>query len=166
MERYWKASEFAKKAHAGVTRRFTGEPYWNHPHRVAMRVAALAHHSDTMVEAAYLHDVLEDTDVSEYEMWAEFGSTVLGYVKALTKPSTAFGNRATRKAKMAMTLAAAPNEVKTIKLSDLLDNGPSLREHDPEFWKVYRAETMVLLPALKGGDIDLYAEVELMLAGF
>ena len=55
-----KAREFAAMAHAGVFRRWTGEPYVEHPERVAARIAALGF-SPEVIAAAFLHDVVEDT---------------------------------------------------------------------------------------------------------
>ena len=162
MREFGKAREFAKTAHAGVFRRFTGEEYWHHPARVA-RAVYRAGGSAAAVEAAYLHDVLEDTDVTALTVLSEFGPTVLSYVEALTTPPLSFGNRATRKAKTRMLLMAAPNEVKTIKLADIVDNLPSLKTHDPRYFKVWRGDKLALLPSLKGGDPGLYAAVATML---
>ncbi len=49
-----KAIDIATKAHEGVTRDITGEPYINHPKRVADRV------NGELKIVAWLHDVLED----------------------------------------------------------------------------------------------------------
>jgi (p)ppGpp synthase/HD superfamily hydrolase len=50
--------ELCKKFHAGQTRRGTGEPYHNHPIRVANAV------DDELKPAALLHDVVEDCEVT------------------------------------------------------------------------------------------------------
>jgi hypothetical protein len=53
-------------------------------------------------------------------------------------------------------LMGAPNEVKTIKLADLLDNGPSIVAYDPKFARVFLREKSILLLALNGGDEALF----------
>jgi (p)ppGpp synthase/HD superfamily hydrolase len=52
--------DIAYDAHEGVTRAFVGEPYIEHPTRVAQYVRQAGGDID-QVGAAYLHDVIEDT---------------------------------------------------------------------------------------------------------
>ncbi len=54
-----KALELAKKAHAGQTR-VSGLPYVIHP-ILAASITAHISNDETMVQAALLHDVVEDT---------------------------------------------------------------------------------------------------------
>ena len=56
-DRLKKILAFATKAHGTQTRKGNGEPYINHPIRVAESVGVS---NDLMTAAAYLHDVLED----------------------------------------------------------------------------------------------------------
>ena len=155
-DRYNRAWEFAKAAHGDQKRKYTGEPYWTHLVRVAEMVADTHGCTMEMVEAALLHDVLEDTHVTEYTLRTMFSPLVAHYVLELTDPDLSFGNRAARKAATVERLRDAPVAVKTIKLADLLDNGPSIKEHDPKFYKVFLAEKTKLIEALKGGDPILY----------
>lgn len=53
------AAAISRKAHAGQVRKGTGEPYANHPARVARAMP-----TDDGKVVAHLHDVLEDTAVS------------------------------------------------------------------------------------------------------
>lgn len=55
------AIRIANQAHAGQTRKFTGEPYICHPAAVA---ALCIDHGPETVAVAWLHDVVEDTDVT------------------------------------------------------------------------------------------------------
>lgn len=52
--------EFARYCHDGQIRKYTGEPYINHPVSVAAYVHELGG-DKTMQMAALLHDTLEDT---------------------------------------------------------------------------------------------------------
>ena len=66
------AWRFAAVAHGGQRRRGSGSPYIEHPVAVARLV--VEHGGDeAMVAAAFLHDVLEDTDVASERIHGEFG---------------------------------------------------------------------------------------------
>lgn len=152
-----RAAEFAGKAHAGQKRKYTGEPYIEHPRAVAALVS-MAAHTDDMLCAAWLHDVVEDCGIPLDQIERLFGHRVAVLVEALTdvsKPSD--GNRAFRKALDRIHLAKAPADAKTVKLADMIDNCRSIVQFDPKFARVYLAEKASLLPFLKEGDPLLYA---------
>jgi GTP pyrophosphokinase len=75
--------EFAERAHAGQLRR-SGDPYITHPLSVALTVARMGL-DQTTVEAALLHDVVEDTDVPLTQIRHEFGDDVAMLVDGVTK---------------------------------------------------------------------------------
>ena len=145
---------FAAQAHQGQVRKYTGEPYINHPIAVSDLVRRVST-DENMIIAALLHDTLEDTDVSAFDIWQRFGSDVEGLVSGLTDPVIE-GNRATRKAAAKAHLAEGDCRVKTIKLADLIDNTKSIVQHDPKFAKVYLAEKEELLTVLTQGDRHLF----------
>ncbi|WP_341893766.1 HD domain-containing protein [Ferrovibrio terrae] len=155
-----RARIFAAAAHdaVGQTRKYTGIPYWLHPWSVAQRVQRVRH-TQEMLAAAYLHDVLEDTKVRPITIGSLFGDTVLSYVDWLTDASTGMeANRATRKEFDRQHIAKAPACVKTIKLADLIDNSTSILTFDPNFAKVYLPEKKLLLQVLREGDPILWNE--------
>lgn len=153
-----RALDFAAAAHASIDqrRKYTGEPYINHPIAVAEIVRSVPHTLE-MVAAAYLHDVVEDTPIELQDIVQEFGGEVADLVEWLTdvsKPSD--GNRRLRKEIDRRHTAAAPASAKTIKLADLIDNTITIKERDPDFWRVYRHEKLRLLEVLKDGDPALW----------
>jgi (p)ppGpp synthase/HD superfamily hydrolase len=77
-----RAAAFATQAHHGQVDK-AGEPYIRHPERVAARVAA-AGGSEQLVVAAWLHDVVEDTHFSKWDLYGQFGTEVADVVDALT----------------------------------------------------------------------------------
>jgi (p)ppGpp synthase/HD superfamily hydrolase len=90
------AKLFAAAAHGaiGQKRKYTGEDYIVHPIAVAEIVRSVPH-TEVMIAAALLHDVVEDTPVTLEE---RFGCEVRELVDWLTdKPEK--GNRKERKAK-------------------------------------------------------------------
>ena len=152
---YLRATAFAKEAHAGQLRKYTGEPYISHPLAVAEIVCSVPHTED-MVIAAILHDTVEHKAATLLDIKNAFGPTVATLVAWLTDISTPFhGNRSARKELDRMHNALAPAAAKTIRLADLIDNTKSTQEHDPNFWVVYRDEKRRLLEVLKEGDADL-----------
>ena len=78
-----RALEFAIKAHTDQYRK-SGEPYIIHPILVAAITASISN-DPTMVVAALLHDVVEDTPYTIDEIGAMFGSDVEHIVSGLTK---------------------------------------------------------------------------------
>jgi (p)ppGpp synthase/HD superfamily hydrolase len=147
-----RADVLAAKAHSGQPRKYTKSDYIEHPRAVAALVRTVPH-TPAMIAAALLHDVLEDTDVTEDELRAAVGAEVTGLVKELTDqvPLSA-GNRALRKRSEAERLARSSAAAQTIKLADLIDNVKSIAAHDPGFARVYLSEKDTLLHLLTQAD--------------
>lgn len=147
--------------HGEQVRKYTGEPYWRHPEAVAALVKTVPH-TEAMVAAAYLHDVVEDTGCTEAGLRDAFGNAVTDLVMWLTdvsRPSD--GNREVRKAIDREHIAAAPREAKTVKLADLIDNSISITARDPDFAVTYMREKRLLLDeALRQGDATLWARAD------
>ncbi len=78
-----KAFEFAKRLHEGQYR-ISEEPYIIHPVEVAKILIDLKVDSHTL-QAAFLHDILEDTDTKPEEIRELFGDDVLNLVQGVTK---------------------------------------------------------------------------------
>jgi guanosine-3',5'-bis(diphosphate) 3'-pyrophosphohydrolase len=78
-----KAYEFAALAHEGQ-KRGTGEPYIAHPLTVALILAEMRLDTETL-QAAILHDTIEDTPATYDDIVNLFGSTVAHLVEGVTK---------------------------------------------------------------------------------
>lgn len=175
-----RALAFATAAHGEQKRKYTGNPYIEHPIRVAQLVKE-AGGTEEMIAAAYLHDVVEDvslekikevTNLTNYVLvftptperevklaYVRFhmGYTVASLVEMVTDVSLPTdGNRKARKQKDLEHLAQASPEGKTIKLADLIDNSRDIVKNDPDFAKVYMREKAALLPVLIGGNDKLW----------
>lgn len=152
-----KAKNFATVCHAGQTRKYTGEPYINHPLAVADLVRQTKLCTQEMIAAALLHDVVEDCGVTLTKIRDEFGYDVYRMLYFLTdKSKKEDGNRETRKLIDREHIADAPKSVKTIKLADLIDNSKTVVERDPGFAKIYMNEKRLLLMVLSDGDLGLF----------
>ena len=118
-----KAYEVARKAHAGVTRE-EGTPYIHHPARVCATLIKTGGITDIdVLNAALLHDVVEDSPLTVSDIKHQFGGRTAGFVELLTKPSSsAFSSKEECNRFQAQRLAAAPREVRMVKVADRLDN--------------------------------------------
>jgi guanosine-3',5'-bis(diphosphate) 3'-pyrophosphohydrolase len=158
MNKLDEALEFARIAHGSQVRKFTAEPYIEHPKRVAKMVQEVTH-TEAMVCAAYLHDVVEDTPVSHQEIEQHFGSEVARLVHELTDEymTEAYPqlNRRRRKQLEVARQAAMSPQAKTIKLADVIDNTRDIIKNDRGFAVRYIPEMEALLEALQGGDFKL-----------
>jgi hypothetical protein len=126
------ACAFATRMHAGQQRKYTGEPYVLHCLEVARMVAEIGG-TTTMIAAALLHDVVEDTEASIED-----------------------GNRAVRKAMDREHLAQAPADMKTVKLADVISNTRSIVDHGDGFARTYLREIGALLEVLMEGHPELW----------
>lgn len=152
------AKRFATIAHERINhvRKYTGEPYINHPAAVVELVRSVRH-TPEMLAAAWLHDTVEDCGATIEEIKALFGPLVSQYVEELTDVSRPEdGNRDARKAIDRAHTAQCSPEAATIKLADLIDNTRSIVSRDPRFAVVYLAEKRMLLEVLRHGDKTLH----------
>jgi GTP diphosphokinase / guanosine-3',5'-bis(diphosphate) 3'-diphosphatase len=119
-----RAYEFAAVAHQGQTR-LTGEDFVEHPVAVAGILADLGMDLVTL-EAALLHDTVEDTEISIQDIGREFGDEVALLVDGLTKlDKIKFRSREQEQAenvRKMMIAMARDIRVLLIKLADRLHN--------------------------------------------
>lgn len=70
------AAKFAALSHSGQTRKDGRTPYINHPVRVAMLLKRVGITDADVLQAALLHDTIEDTDVTAADLVRRFGEAV------------------------------------------------------------------------------------------
>ena len=96
-------------------------PYFSHCVRVAMTVALkFGCTDDTVLAAALLHDVIEDTQADYDDLLEHFGSEVAEMVAALSKDMRLVESE--REPAYDAQLAEAPWQARLIKLADVYDN--------------------------------------------
>jgi len=119
-----KAYLFAKKLHEGQYR-ISEEPYIIHPVEVAKILVDLKVDTPTLI-AAFLHDILEDTETKPEEIKQMFGDDVLTLVQGVTKlGKLQFKSKEERQAENFRRLfIAMANDIRIIflKLADRLHN--------------------------------------------
>lgn len=152
------AEQLAIELHKGQKRKYTNEPYINHPRSVVGILRDVDIEDENTLAAAWLHDVIEDCGVNRAYVANFIGEDAADLVVALTDPPAVSGgaNRTLRKLDSRDRLAAADARAQTIKVADLLDNTESIVEHDPNFAKVYMREKALLLPSLNKANAILW----------
>ena len=119
-----RAFRFAEAAHEGQQRR-SGSDFIEHPVGVA-RICAQLRLDEQTLEAALLHDVVEDTETDIDDVRAEFGEEVAKLVEGVTKLTRIqFQSREQAEAENYRKMVVAMSEdvrVILIKLADRLHN--------------------------------------------
>lgn len=114
-----KAAAFAARSHEGAYRKGTKIPYIVHPLETAVIVSVMAS-DEELICAALLHDVVEDTGVTEEELRREFGVRVTELVMEETEDKTKSWKE--RKSATIHHLEHASMECKILVLADKLSN--------------------------------------------
>lgn len=168
------AYNFAAEVHAGV-KRVSGEPYINHPARVAINLAAIKMPIKVIV-AALLHDTIEDTtrpqDEVRKELRMAFGDEVETLVERVTKlrftqktntmRSNDRNERYVENLRKSFVAFAADVRALIIKFADRLDNMNNLEVMPKEKQQRVSLETLeIYAPIAKRlGMANFHVELE------
>lgn len=163
-----KIRDFADQAHGNQLRKYTPDRYIVHPVRV-MELCKPYTDNVAVLASALLHDVLEDTPVTEDQirdflkglMDDDTVELTLKLVVELTdvyvKSSYPRLNRRQRKAKEAERIKETSVAAQTVKYADILDNCQEITEHDKQFAPVFLQECRTLLNVMNKGNSSLRA---------
>ncbi|MGO9865597.1 MAG: RelA/SpoT family protein [Terriglobales bacterium] len=139
-----KAYEFSQKHHAGQSRA-SGEPYLVHPLEVGNVLADMKMDA-VSIAAGLLHDSVEDTSVTTFEITEEFGEQVAHIVEGVTKISKIdFSTREEAQAEnLRKMMLAMVDDIRVIliKLADRLHNMRTLEHLSPDRQQKIARETL------------------------
>jgi|SRR5690606_9120748 len=163
---------YADDAHGDQRRKYLPEQrYIVHPIRV-MELCEAYESDVNILAAALLHDVLEDTPISEEELGRFLQETInaddaqktLRYVVELTdvyiKADYPHLNRRQRKAKENERLQKISPQAQTIKYADITDNCIEIVQHDTDFAPLFLRECQDVLDKLDKGNKALYRRAQ------
>ena len=133
MERIRQAFEFACEAHCKQKRK-SGEPYILHPIAVARIIAEELELSTDAIIAAFLHDVVEDTDYTIEDIRTMFGNGVAFLVNVVTKQKKEEYEHSKQIDNYQQMLSSVQYDIRAllIKLADRLHNMRTLSSMRPD----------------------------------
>jgi guanosine-3',5'-bis(diphosphate) 3'-pyrophosphohydrolase len=158
------AFKFSDAAHLGQFRK-SGEPYITHPIAVAGTLAEW-HLDSAAIQAALLHDVMEDSGIGKQQLAEHFGPTVAELVDGVSKLdrlSFDSGVQAQAENFRKMLLAMARDvRVILIKLSDRLHNMRTLSAVDRDRQRRIARETLEIYAPIahRLGLNEIYRELQ------
>ena len=139
------AFEFAAKAH-GAQMRKDGSPFITHPLAVAQIVAEELHLDSESIEAALLHDTIEDTSATHEDISRLFSPTVADLVEGVSKLTRVHytSKEEEQMENLRKMLMAMSKDIRVIliKISDRLHNMRTMEYQTPERQKQKSFETM------------------------
>ncbi len=137
MEREAAALHFAAHWHNGQCRKGrNAEPFLRHPLRVAQHLLRHDLIDSTLICAALLHDVLEDSACPPGDIEREFGPEVLRIVRELTDDKSLL--KSLRKQYQVERAELLSPKARLIRLADKIDNVASLADDPPADWSHQR----------------------------
>jgi (p)ppGpp synthase/HD superfamily hydrolase len=152
-----RAREFAERAYG------TNDAL-DHPLEVASLVAS-AGADDEVVEAAVLHDLLEDTDVTPAEIASEFGSRVAAPVSSMTEDES-IEDYEQRKEEHRRRVRDAGRDVALLFVADKLSNARRMRRNQkkPDARKIAHYAATLEMMRSAYPDLPLLDELDEELA--
>lgn len=135
-----RAIAFAADKHRNQRRKDAdATPYINHPIALANVLKEEGGISDPVVlVAAILHDTIEDTETTAYELEKLFGPEVTKVVLEVTDDKTL--GKAERKQLQIEHAATASHQAKLVKLADKICNLRDIAANPPAGWSVERKQ--------------------------
>lgn len=139
---------FTRHREIGHVRKYTGECYTVHLQQVA---DILIEHGDCETDTIMIalgHDLFEDTLASSNAVRKLFGSNVANGIGLLTD----FAYTSTRKVRHSIymrQMCEASENIRRIKLADIVSNASGIRKYDPKFAAVWVSEKMDMMRVLQ-----------------
>jgi len=127
------ALRFAMEKHRGVFRKNEKAlPYVTHPIGVAERIVLAGGGTLSILQAALLHDTIEDTKTTYEEIVEAFGKETADIVREVTDDRSL--SKVDRKRAQIEKAKKMSHAAKLVKLADKLDNLTDLAEDQPKQW--------------------------------
>jgi guanosine-3',5'-bis(diphosphate) 3'-pyrophosphohydrolase len=160
-----RALSFAALKHRDQRRKGNHQaPYINHPIEVATLIATIGGIDDVAVlQAAILHDTIEDTDATPEEIEREFGPDVRALVLEMTDDMSLPSPK--RKQVQVARAAGLSARAKVIKIADKIANVGDIARHPPPDWphdrrRKYFAWTKEVIDQVRGTNPPLEASYD------
>ena len=138
IDKLLEAISFAATKHKDQRRKgANAEPYINHPLAVAKLLTDVDIVYDVdILQAAILHDTIEDTETTKEELFMKFGTEVTDYVIEMTDDKSL--PKAERKRLQIINAPHKSKGAKLIKLCDKICNVTDIMNNPPTHWNEER----------------------------
>lgn len=166
MELLEKAQRWSARGHFGVNRKFGTIPYIVHPEAVAEIISQVTDDID-VIAAAWLHDIVEDTNATIDDIRSEFNDNIAQLVWEVSKITD--NCSCSRDFRVMMNCVHYGNGLKwakAIKIADAIHNLPSMIRDNPTFAARYVTEKKILLEFIKDGHPLLASILEEIISNF
>lgn len=140
-KKYLKALDMVINYHKGIYRKDKRTPYVTHPLIVMHLVYEMGIRDEDILVASLLHDLLEDTKITQKEIKNTFGPKVLSLVLELTVDNENLDLKTRTNNKIA-SIQKLSKDAAIIKFADLLHNNTHLVmqiKQTPEIEKYFKA---------------------------
>ena len=140
-----KAYDFATRIHYSQKRR-DNTPYINHPIRVAENVRKYinSNNKNDLIICAYLHDTLEDGDITYNDLFNKFGNYIASIVLELTNDNV-IKKELGKTRYLQLKMNNMSDDALSVKLCDRLDNIKDLVNAGKNFQHKYLIETKSII---------------------
>lgn len=174
-----KFQTFCEVFHEGQLRKYTNQPYIQHPGNVKM-ILSLYGYTDIFHSCIALgHDLLEDTDVTANMLFnylnkifvsptaERIGTGIQMLTNRFTKENYPDLNRSQRSdaynsflnRQLKIIDVQLATVICNVKCGDIIDNVESIALHDPEFAKVWLPEKLSTLSIIENyADLSIYKD--------
>jgi (p)ppGpp synthase/HD superfamily hydrolase len=156
----------ANEAHKGQKRR-SGSPYIEHPVKVAHLLMGLFPFDTPLICAGYLHDVLEDTDISKEYIQNHFGSNVLSLVEEVTNNTDEYEKFDGKVGYQLDRMKSMSSRALLLKMCDIFSNVSDLFSVPSKYldWYIHYAEgKKFILENIVFDKEDRYISASLLLS--
>ncbi len=165
IDKLLEAISFAANKHKDQRRKgANAEPYINHPIAVAKLLTDVAVVYDAdILQAAILHDTIEDTETTQEELLKKFGKEVTDYVIEMTDDKSL--PKAERKRLQIVNAPHKSKGAKLIKLCDKICNITDVMNNPPTHWNLVRRKEYFdwaekVVQALESDNLSLVSMFE------
>jgi (p)ppGpp synthase/HD superfamily hydrolase len=136
------------RAHS-TDKRHNGVPFYTHPLGVAERLRQHRINDPEVLAAAYLHDVLERTDITREQLAEEFGERVAAIVEEVTDRGSADRTFEQKQADLITQARTLSDKAKLVRMADRLDKLVHKKGLSPEQREPYARASAQLLEAMR-----------------
>lgn len=153
-----RAINLATRLHDKTCRKGGGLPYIAHPARVAAHLSKIypSDYQDErsrwtlndIIMAGWCHDLLEDADIDQPELYRELGNGAACLVRGMTNIKYDVGDRAQQKFLDRQRVCWESNDACVIKLVDRLDNVQDMDGMGDDFKTLYAMESVALVDSI------------------